>query len=496
MKVMVTIHDHSIATLIELLYSSKKVSKHLFDKNIIEKLHTFSSEDQQSKRQVSVDLISILVPRAIAIMFKIKKEEKTLIHNKIKDYVSAYKDFEDIIYVTHKGDLGYRDHLEHAIRDFCIGIIVLHNTKLNKEIDQSKISEFEAAWCLTALFHDFGYPLQKTKKIALTIKKMIGHVKGTDIAFGEIIFDSASTIQISKYLEEISRYDMFILHEELEKLKKQKILEPYKKILEAKLLPLFSTITSNIVIPTSMIPTTTKKQDPEKSLQKIISYSLGYDPKIYFLILDNLRNYHHGVLSSIILLQMLESHIIPRFDRLRKIYEIITNEKWSELNKLYNVDLVYEVAHAIALHNLPLNEGYLKFKERPLSYLLAFCDEIQDWDRPVGQEMFAQSRTWIKSIQLDVTDTKVTAVFDFSKYSDGLGPDFNEIEFYKGKLKSIQRLYNDKIQINLKIIPRKHVGKKPLVISTCNDCHIVFGSHELKNKKLNPMDHQCPQKKN
>ena len=115
-------------------------------------------------------------------------------------YIDDFVDFESVLYGT---DLNYRDHVDHVISVWAIGIILIYKYKLLENIElndnakkaenifpfktnRSKLflskGEIIAAWTLIALCHDLGYPIEKASKINEKLKSIISH-------FGQINID-------------------------------------------------------------------------------------------------------------------------------------------------------------------------------------------------------------------------------------------------------------------------------------------------------------------
>lgn len=90
----------------------------------------------------------------------------------LTDYFKEFSNFEELLYGI---DEFYRDHSLHVFRVYLLGEYILReifpgkydNIKIFDKPDKIKIKnhEKEAIWCLIALCHDLGYPLQKIDQL-------------------------------------------------------------------------------------------------------------------------------------------------------------------------------------------------------------------------------------------------------------------------------------------------------------------------------------------
>ncbi len=102
-------------------------------------------------------------------------------------YFEEYREFEALLYGA---DRFYRDHIMHVFRVWLIGnwLIERFDSKIHWDIE--KISrensaldisneEVSAMWCIIALTHDLGYPLDKIEKVRDKIEAMMAYFGGT-----------------------------------------------------------------------------------------------------------------------------------------------------------------------------------------------------------------------------------------------------------------------------------------------------------------------------
>ena len=106
-------------------------------------------------------------------------------------YFDDYIEYENLLFAL---DENYRDHAIHSIWVMLLGFYLRGNCTLFKNIDfyrfsmissemnedimetKKIIKKFEnPLWCLIALTHDLGYPIEKTRKANAIMAKMIGN---------------------------------------------------------------------------------------------------------------------------------------------------------------------------------------------------------------------------------------------------------------------------------------------------------------------------------
>lgn len=94
-------------------------------------------------------------------------------------YFEEYRSFEAMLYGA---DRFYRDHVMHVFRVWLIGLWLIErfgkvdfDCKILDDYPDGPISgdEVEAMWCIIALTHDLGYPLDKMEKVQEKISTMM-----------------------------------------------------------------------------------------------------------------------------------------------------------------------------------------------------------------------------------------------------------------------------------------------------------------------------------
>jgi hypothetical protein len=114
--------------------------------------------------------------------------------DKLWDIINAFGKFENILYGANDF---YREHIAHSFRVFLLGegmirdnfsfkdICILGENNISKKVKISK-DEKEAMWCIIALTHDIGYPLEDIDKINEKTREMIrqyGKVSVQELAY-------------------------------------------------------------------------------------------------------------------------------------------------------------------------------------------------------------------------------------------------------------------------------------------------------------------------
>lgn len=105
-------------------------------------------------------------------------------------YFEEYREFEALLYGAERF---YRDHIMHVFRVWLIGIwliekfdskIIWDFEEINNKNTAIGISKEEvlAMWCIIALTHDLGYPLDKIEKVRDKIVAMMAYFGGAGTA--------------------------------------------------------------------------------------------------------------------------------------------------------------------------------------------------------------------------------------------------------------------------------------------------------------------------
>jgi len=292
----------------------------------------------------------------------------------LMDYFKEFSKFEELLYGI---DEYYRDHSLHVFRVFFLGEYLIRESlkgyneieilNLPKAIAKIKPEEKEAMWCIIALCHDLGYPLQKLDELNKKLLKILEY-------FGTSNFHP---LRYSLPLEG-TILDKFIL-----KIISSRLTDDFKIHLQSK----FYT-----------------------------KYSNAYE------------KLNHGIMSCILLMKNLvyfketdyEFHFREGF---------ILEQEIGNKEEFYKEDarqfiIRKEILRAIASHD---NEDIYHVKMNNFLFLLIMCDELQEWSRPVSHRRVLypledKNKEIIKISEFnkDSIDIEITLNFlenDLMKYS-------------------------------------------------------------------------------
>ena len=258
--------------------------------------------------------------------------------DEIDSYYDDFIDFESVLYGT---DDHYRDHVNHVIQVWAVGLSLLDHHKFNfpdgyivkKEIDfhfeianekkpkkvKGKIekhkknkeeyiskSELWAMWTIIALCHDLGYPIEKTSKINVQAKKIISHFGNMNFSELNYSFDIFNTFLVNKLLDVVS------------------------------------------------------------SKAKIESNRTSIQTKFRDKISKSLEDYKHGVFSSLLLFKSFTFFLET------DIFQNTGNLSHEDLRQFH---IRKEILRAIAGHTCP---KIYHLELNTLSFLLILCDELQE----------------------------------------------------------------------------------------------------------------------
>jgi hypothetical protein len=148
------------------------------------------------QREILKDLWKYLVGSAI-IYLKLK-DSREVYHDdgdygfdELEKYFDEFCEFEKNLYGSSEY---YRDHLSHLFKVFLLGGYLLSDGQIgfdklivgDKKLPTGKkisVEEKEAMWCLSALTHDLGYPLEKIYKISESSRNMVRSFDMETISF-------------------------------------------------------------------------------------------------------------------------------------------------------------------------------------------------------------------------------------------------------------------------------------------------------------------------
>ena len=293
-----------------------------------------------------------------------------------------YKEFERVLFK----DPRYRDHFIHQFQVFLSGLpIIDKHYELIKSayssvfIDSSEI-EIEFSWMLAATFHDIGYLVQQFDKWLNSFFKEF-----LDISDLPMELDLSQLLLVRNFQEYIDKLTSFYFTLDNKKGKWKysglhEVDHEFRKMLTSKLI--------------------------------------------------NERN--HGIISSLILLDRIEnSNVAP----------ITLNY----MDGIFSSKIV-PAALAITLHDKSIflddKVQPIEFEKNPLSFILIYCDSIQEWGRPLSSDFKTLDNNAPHLSKFDISDSKVSATLTYTKIKkitdDKTTFDYkkDEIEKVLGNLKS------------------------------------------------------------
>lgn len=500
-----TINDSILLNYLQRMIDGKKV--HLIDDKSMENLKKFfESRSYQEQRRFARDIIAYLLKKALEKMFGITNK----FADEISRYLGEFEKYEHLLYSTEGY---YRDHLAHIVRVFCLGEIILFEKDF-KDFIEIREDLLEPAWCLTSLFHDLGYPIETVQTVTSPVYRMLSQIEGLNVRQHEISFDMATTTLMQRFLEELSKAGIVDMYERLEEIRESTVapwvisrmpgislptlgleIPPEREEALPWLPALGLEVPQEREVKREELKELKEKQKLSMQILELISLENAVRWEIYSQLLDGMKKHDHGVLGALILLQTCRTLITPRFRRARNIHSVIKEHDASLLQEMYKTDLLFEIAFAMAMHNLSLTLP-ISIKYRPLACLLSLCDTLQEWGRPMSSGLFTQPEPLLDKIELHTMKEdevfKIQVTFDFSDKKPDVS--INEFEFFKRKANDLMRITSlpDKsVNVYISCIPRKGVHKTKFEVFTCMDCGKIYPSHEEREGKIVECTHEC-----
>jgi hypothetical protein len=276
--------------------------------------------------------------------------------DEIVDYFNQFSDYERILYGAENY---YRDHIDHPMYVWIIGLNILlkfaQNFKLRvsnlfkiggetSREDGLKISQSElgAMWTIIALTHDIGYPLEKVEQINNQVEKMLSK-------FGKIGF-SKSKFQFQTQHDHMVKFLLNIISSEAIKI---------------------------------------QKSDDQNSEKEKNCYT-HKRPKYFSKFAKSWEMFDHGIVSALILMKSLTFFI-------ETDYSNVKNEPIG-IEDARQFAIRAEILHAIAAHTTP---KIYHLETNNLSFLLILCDDLQEWSRPTFADLKNGNRGRIKSVTIN-----------------------------------------------------------------------------------------------
>lgn len=269
---------------------------------------------------------------------------------KLYKYFIQFREFEKILY----GAVDYyRGHTLHVVRVWILGALLLDDwfldgkyphveffdyvaEKTGKQVSELiDPQEIQAMWCIIALSHDLGYPLQKVDNINEQTRKMLRQYAKVNLQ--DLNFD-------------VPQQHQFINNFILTFISSQTIFEDeYKQQSRSK---------------------QRKLPDRERVFRTHVQ------AKYYLKYSKSLEDFEHGIFSSILLMKSLTYFLESDFD--------MDELKPLDYQDAKQCAIRREILRAIACHTC---EEIYHIRPDTLGFLLILCDELQSWGRPTFEEM-------------------------------------------------------------------------------------------------------------
>jgi hypothetical protein len=281
---------------------------------------------------------------------------------KLKDYFAQFMEFEKVLYGAVRY---YHEHTLHVFRVWMLGALLLDDWSqdnnyphieffndlifpiLDPISDEQKnklikFHEIQAMWCIIALSHDLGYPLQKVDDINNETRAMLRNYAKVNLQ--DLNFNVPQQHHfINDFILRFISSRTIILKEN--KFTKELLL----KIIEGK----------------------KKLTDQQKR-----RFRTHVQSKYYLKYSKSLEDFEHGIFSSILLMRSLTYFLESDFD--------LDELKPLEYDDARQCSIRREILRAIAAHTC---EQIYHIRPDTLSFLLILCDELQSWGRPTIQEI-------------------------------------------------------------------------------------------------------------
>ena len=276
--------------------------------------------------------------------------------DKLFKYFKEYQEFEALLYGA---DRFYRDHILHVFRVWILGVWLIEefDQKIYWDLkiqDPSKkkctpsFDETMAMWCIIALTHDLGYPLDKVKKVKTKINGMMAYFGGSSI--------SESDFQVPTHHHFINDF-------------------------------ILKFISSKLVETDERSDSSEQTEENEKNNLKTAIQS-----KFYLKFSKSLEKFDHGIISCVVLMKNLIYFLESDFD--------LSNPfpKYEDARQFY---IRREILRAIACHTCT---DIYHLYPNTLSFILILADELQTWGRPT----FAELKSGRQEIKVEVTNANVS----------------------------------------------------------------------------------------
>ena len=324
----------------ELLENERKLIKAEASEN----REGFIPKSQQRKIEIIKDLWELLIREAIYCLRSKDSEDLNLFKQdfgiiEIKQYFEKFSEFEEVLHGT---DRYYRDHSLHVIRVFFLGFYLLSSKLSNLEGTEINFNSIKIL--PSEIFKEVRLTLEEIQAIWILIA--LTHDLGYPIEKIEHINQKITGL-ISYYGP--SGIEEFKYH-----------LPPQNQFLNDFILKFIS---SKLI-----------------HKQNEVEYYTVIQNKYYLKFAKAFENFSHGIMSCILLMKHL-------------VYFKESDYSHSGLNGLTERDAIQfsirrTILRSIASHD---NEDIYHIYPNNFRFILTFCDDLQEWDRPRVTGRFQKS---------------------------------------------------------------------------------------------------------
>lgn len=286
-----------------------------------------------------------------------------------------FKEFEPILFK----DVSYRDHFIHQFQVFLLGCpIINHHIDAIKESLEARIDgkynddSIYFTWLIASSLHDIGYPIERFPKWLDTFFKEYLQVEDLPLSV-----DFGHMLTKRNFMEYIDKLSSLLHHLSKDSGGKW----TYNNALEI-----------------------------DKDVRK-------------FFIDQLIRQRNHGVISALCLMDVIE------------------NGEYARSHPNYKRDIfspyVCPAALATLLHDSEIfcNDiiKKIEFSKNPLSFLLIYCDTVQEWGRPSKQESYATDDFEPFLTDLKISDNEIFAKLTYENSANK--------ELYEKKCQEVENVF-------------------------------------------------------
>lgn len=279
---------------------------------------------------------------------------------------------------TRKGDKIYRDHYLHQFQVFLLGVSIIDNFY---DIFKVKYKSPELSWLIASSFHDIAYPVQ--------------------------LYDD----WCEEFFEEVFTID-----------KSPGTLELKSNFVDHSFLSCMGYIIDSLY----------RSHLNKKHKSKLL---FEENDLVQFFYNEITTTKNHGIMSSISLLKMIQT---PK--NKKKIENKFTKKFQEVLQEIFMPGVLAITLHESEIWSglkegrkkdkLPVVLPCLKFEDDPLSFLLIFCDSIQEWGRPSKtqgkEDVEKNKRFYLKEFECHLNPNEVKITINTPNHKD---PYFSKDEF-------------------------------------------------------------------